>query len=75
MFRQLLNSSVKKKIEGRLVPKSVVSPPALKKFERFLSEILFPEFVEIHQHYPTIKVSTLGRKFHPISDDSGVVRK
>jgi len=47
MFGQFANLAVKKKIDGRLVVKTIVSPPVFEEFERFLREILFPQFVQI----------------------------
>jgi hypothetical protein len=65
---------VEEKIDSRLIPKSVSRLP-IEKFDSPFKKTLFPQFVEIHQHRPAIKVSASARKSQRISYRRAVVRK
>ena len=75
MFRQLGNPAVEKKIDGGLIPKSIIPPPGVQKLERAFKKKLFPQFIEIHQHHPAIKVSAFARKIDLVGQDSRVIRQ
>src|SRR6516164_5842583 len=72
---QRINPIVKKKIDGRLVPKPVAPAPDFQEFEGVLEEVLLSQFIEIYQHYPRVEVNALSRKFHGIRHDWRVVGK
>src|SRR5262249_8554 len=72
---QVVDLSVEKKIDSRLVPESVFPTARIQKINRGLEKMLSPEFVEIHQQDTAVKVNAFRRKIHRLCHNLGVVRK
>src|SRR6266496_6109044 len=75
MFGQVVDLSVQKKIDSRLIPESVFPAPTIQKINSGFEEMLSPEFVEIHQHYTAVQVSAFRRKIHRLCQYEGVLRE
>ena len=75
MLGQVIDLSVEKKIDSRLVPKSVFPLQRFKKSTADSKKCWSPEFVEIHQQDTAVKVNAFRRKIHRHCQHLGVVRK